>query len=60
VNKIQLVPNSASRDDIAAFDAYLMSNNLSVHHVNNILKVSIAFANYLGHEISFYDITSKQ
>ena len=37
-----------------------MSNDLSVHHVNNNLKASIAFANHLGPEISFHDITSKQ
>lgn len=37
-----------------------MSNDLSVHHVNNNLKASIAFANYLGPETSFHDITSKQ
>jgi hypothetical protein len=37
-----------------------MSNELSVHHVNNNLKSSIAFANYLGPEVSFQDITNKQ
>jgi hypothetical protein len=60
INKIQLVPNLANREAISAFHAYLMSNDLSVHHVNNNLKASIAFANYLGPEISFNDITSKQ
>lgn len=37
-----------------------MTNDLSVHNVNNNLKASIAFANYLGPETSFHDITSKQ
>ena len=37
-----------------------MSNDLSVHHINNSLKAAISFANYLGTEKSFYDITTKQ
>ena len=37
-----------------------MNNDLSVHHVNNNLKASIAFANHLGPEISFNDIKGKQ
>jgi hypothetical protein len=60
INKIQLVPNLANREAISAFNAYLMSNDLSVHHVNNNLKASISFANYLGPETSFHDIKSKQ
>ena len=37
-----------------------MSNDLSIHHINNNLKASIAFANYLGSEVSFHGITSRQ
>jgi hypothetical protein len=60
VNKIQLVPNLANREAIAAFHAYLMCNDLSVHHINNNLNASIAFAIYLCSEVSLPDITSKQ
>jgi len=45
---------------ITAFHDYLIGNDLSVHHVNNNLKAAISFANYLGPEQSFHDITSKQ
>jgi hypothetical protein len=37
VNKIQSVPNLANREAITAYHAYLMSNDLSVHHVNNTI-----------------------
>ena len=37
-----------------------MANELSSHHINNSLKSAISFANYLGTEQSFYDITTKQ
>lgn len=45
---------------VTAFHAYLTSNDLSVHHVNNNLKAAISFANYLGPEVSFHDITANQ
>ena len=45
---------------IKVFHDYLMSNDLSVHHINNSLKAAISFANYLGTEKSFYDITTKK
>ena len=57
---MQSVPNASNRVAIAAIHDYLMGNDLSVHHVNNNLKVAISFANYLGPEQSFHDITSKQ
>jgi integrase/recombinase XerD len=60
VSKIQLVPNVSNREVIKVFNDYLMSNDLSVHHINNSLKAAISFANYLGTEQSFYDITTKQ
>ena len=60
INKIQLMPNLANREAIAAFHAYLMSNDLSIHHINNNLKASIAFVNHLGAEVSFHGITNKQ
>jgi hypothetical protein len=37
-----------------------MGNDLSVHHINNNLKASTAFANHLGPDISFRDIASKE
>ena len=60
VTKIQLVPNVSNREVIAAFYDYLMDNNLSVHHINNSLKAAISFASYLGSELTFHDILSKE
>ena len=37
----------------------MFAQSISTNYVNNNLKVSIAFANYLGPEISFYYIKSK-
>ena len=60
VNKIQSVPNLANREAITAFHAYLMINDLSVHHVNNNLKAVISFANYVDPETSFHGTASRQ
>ena len=37
-----------------------MSKDLSVHYVNNYLKASISFANYLGPEVSSHASQAKQ
>jgi protein-tyrosine-phosphatase len=38
----------------------MKSNGCSEHHQNNNLKVAIAFANFLGMDINFYDINKKE
>jgi integrase/recombinase XerD len=38
----------------------MKSNGYSEHHQNNNLKVAIAFANFLGANITFYDINKKE
>jgi len=38
----------------------MRKNGSSEHHQNNNLKVVLPFANYLGREISFYDIKTKE
>ena len=60
INKIQSVPNLANKETITTFHAYLISKDLSVHHVNNYLKTSISFANYLGPEVSSHALQAKQ
>jgi hypothetical protein len=60
VNKISSVPNLANREAITAFHVYLMSNDLSVHHINNNLKAVISLANYVGPETSFHGTASRQ
>jgi hypothetical protein len=38
----------------------MKSNGCSEHHQNNSLKVAIAFAKFLGTNITFYDINKKE
>ena len=38
----------------------MKSNGYSEHHQNNNPKVAIAFANFLGADITFYDINKKE
>jgi len=50
INNIQTVPNlinSASTDS-------------SLHHKNNNLKVIIAFANFLGSDVTFHEVKKKE
>jgi hypothetical protein len=38
----------------------MAGRDLSTHHTNNNLKAAISFANYLGTENPFHNITRKQ
>jgi hypothetical protein len=35
---------------------FMRNNDLSERHINNTLKTNLAFANFLGADISFNDI----
>jgi hypothetical protein len=35
-------------------------NSLSESHINNTLKTNIFFSEFLGREISFYDVKNKE
>jgi integrase/recombinase XerD len=59
VNKIQSVSNSTNSVIINEFYQYMINNNASTHHQNNI-KVIIAYANFIGPNITFYDIQRKE
>jgi integrase/recombinase XerD len=60
INKIQYVPNQTNSVTINEFYQYMKDSNSSVHHQNNNLKVVIAFANFLGPDIPFYEIKKKE
>jgi hypothetical protein len=60
VNKIQSVSNPTNSVIIDEFYQYMRNNDASIHHQNNNLKVIIAFANFLGPNITFYDIQRKE
>lgn len=60
VNKISFVPNATNSVIIQEFSEYMKQNGSSEHHQNNNLKAVIAFAAFLGHPTTFYDIRKKE
>jgi len=60
IGKIQNISNAKNLEIINNFLEYMRSNGSSEHHQNNNLKVVIAFSNFIGKDISFYDITKKE
>ena len=60
VSKIATVPNPANAAIINEFYQYMKANGASEHHQNNNLKVVIAFAKFLGSDVSFYNIKRQE
>jgi hypothetical protein len=60
INKIQTVPNPTNAEKIDQFYEYMKGSDVSENHQNNCLKVVIALANFLGTDITFYDIKNKE
>jgi integrase/recombinase XerD len=60
INKIKTVPNPTNADIIDQFYHYMKGSDISENHQNNCLKVVIALANFLGTNITFYDIKNKE
>ena len=60
VSKIVSIPNSVNSELINDFYQYMKSNGASERHQNNNLKVMIAYARFLGTDVSFYNIQKKE
>jgi integrase/recombinase XerD len=60
INKIKTVQNPTNAEVIDQFYHYMKGNDVSENHQNNCLKVVIALANFLGTDITFYDIKNKE
>ena len=60
INKIQTVPNQINSVIIHEFYQHMNNADSSIHHKNNNLKVVIAFANFLGSNITFHEIKKKE
>jgi integrase/recombinase XerD len=60
IKKINTVPNTTNAEIIDQFYHYMKGNDVSENHQNNCLKVVIALANFLGTNITFYDINKKE
>lgn len=54
------VPNSMNSKLIEDFHSYMKGNATSERHQNNNLKAVIAFAEFIGYEITFYQISTKE
>jgi integrase/recombinase XerD len=60
INKIKTVPNPTNSEIIDQFYHYMKGSDISENHQNNCLKVVIALANFLGTDITFYDIKNRE
>jgi hypothetical protein len=60
INKIKTVPNPTNAEIVDQFHHYMKGSDISENHQNNCLKVVIALANFLGINITFYDIKNKE
>jgi hypothetical protein len=60
IRKITAIPNATNSALVTKFYEYMKANGASERHQNNSLKMVIAFANFLGPDIMFYDITKKE
>lgn len=60
LNKINCLLNVANSRIIKDFYEYMKANGTSENYQNQNIKAMIVFANYLGSDINFLDIRSKQ
>ena len=54
------VPNSVNSKLTEDFHSYMKSNDASERHQNNNLKAIIAYAESIGYETTFYQISAKE
>lgn len=59
VSKISSVSNSVNSELIDDFHEYMKNKGASERHQNNNLKVMIAYAKFLGPDISLYNIQKR-
>jgi integrase/recombinase XerD len=60
ISKIASIPNSVNSELVNDFYEYMKSNGASERHQNNNLKVMIAYAKFLGTDVSFYNVQKKE
>jgi site-specific recombinase XerD len=59
LSKIAQVPNKVNSAIIEEFYTYMKDRGSSEQHQNNVLKTVIAYANFLGSQITFLDVQQK-
>ena len=60
ISKISQVPNSINSSILQEFYRYMQLTGCSEKNQNNNLKAIFAFANFIGPDVSFYDIHSSE
>jgi hypothetical protein len=60
ITKIESLSNSVNSSLISDLYDYMKKNGLSKSHINNTLKTNMLFSEFLGADVSFYDIKSKE
>jgi hypothetical protein len=60
VSKIASLPNATNAALMSEFYQYMKNNGASESHTNNSLKTNMAFAKFLGPDVTFYDIQRKE
>jgi hypothetical protein len=59
ISKIELLSNSVNSLLISDLYDYMKKNGLSESHINNTLKTNMLFSEFLGENVSFYDVQRK-
>jgi hypothetical protein len=60
VSKIASLANYTNAALIIEFYQYMKNNGASESHTNNRLKTNMAFAKFLGPDVTFYDVKRKE
>jgi hypothetical protein len=60
VSIIAWLPNSTNVALMTEFYQYMKNNGASESHTNNSLKTNMAFAQFLGPDVTFYDVKRKE
>jgi integrase/recombinase XerD len=60
IEKLTSLPNATNAALLSEFHQHMKNNGASENHQNNCLKTNMAFAVFLGPNITFYDIHRRQ
>jgi hypothetical protein len=60
VSKISNIPNPVNSVLITEFHKFMQTSGASERHQNNSLKMVIAFAFFIGKDVSLYTINTKE
>jgi integrase/recombinase XerD len=60
VSKIASLPNSTNAALMSELYRYMKNNGASESHTNNTLKTNMAFTQFLGPDVCFYDVKRKE